>query len=253
MAFKTFTKQVWKGSVLTSPVPPTLVTCEHNGIRNVFTVAWTGILCTQPPVTYISIRPERYSYELISESGEFVINLATEELTKAVDICGIKSGRKLDKFAHLGLTCEKASKVGAPILAQSPVNIECKVREVVKLGTHDMFIADVVGVTVDEKLLDEKGAMDLKKANLIAYSHGEYFELGEKIGKFGYSVQKKTDKKTPKKDATTKSDKKTPKKDAITKSDKNHTDKKHQDKKNQDNKGQDKKTQDKKHSKKKDK
>lgn len=194
MAYKTFTKQVWKGSVLTSPVPPTLVTCEHNGIRNVFTVAWTGILCTQPPVTYISIRPERYSYELISESGEFVINLATEELTKAVDICGVKSGRKLDKFAHLGLTCEKASKVGAPILAQSPVNIECKVREIVKLGTHDMFIADIVALDVANELIDEKGRLALEKAGLLAYSHGEYYGLGKKLGSFGYSVRKKKKK-----------------------------------------------------------
>ena len=194
MAFKTFTKQVWKGSVLTSPVPPTLVTCEHNGVRNVFTVAWTGILCTQPPVTYISVRPERYSYELISESGEFVINLATEELTKAVDICGVKSGRKLDKFAHLGLTCEKASKVGAPILAQSPVNIECKVREVVKIGTHDMFIADIVALDVANELIDEKGRLALEKAGLLAYSHGEYYGLGKKLGSFGYSVRKKKKK-----------------------------------------------------------
>jgi len=194
MAYKTFTKQVWKGSVLTSPVPPTLVTCEHNGIRNVFTVAWTGILCTQPPVTYISVRPERYSYELISESGEFVINLATEELTKAVDICGVKSGRKLDKFAHFGLTCEKASKVGAPILAQSPVNIECKVREVVKLGTHDMFIADIVALDVANELIDEKGRLALEKAGLLAYSHGEYYGLGKKLGSFGYSVRKKKKK-----------------------------------------------------------
>ena len=194
MAYKTFTKQVWKGSVLTSPVPPTLVTCEHNGIRNVFTVAWTGILCTQPPVTYISVRPERYSYELISESGEFVINLATEELTKAVDFCGVKSGRKLDKFAHLGLTCEKASKVGAPILAQSPVNIECKVREVVKLGTHDMFIADIVALDVANEIIDEKGRLELEKAGLLAYSHGEYYGLGKKLGSFGYSVRKKKKK-----------------------------------------------------------
>lgn len=194
MAFKTFTKQVWKGSVLTSPVPPTLVTCEHNGVSNVFTVAWTGILCTQPPVTYISVRPERYSYELISESGEFVINLATEELTKAVDICGVKSGRKLDKFAHLGLTCEKASKVCAPILAQSPVNIECKVREVVKLGTHDMFIADIVALDVANELIDEKGRLALEKAGLLAYSHGEYYGLGKKFGSFGYSVRKKKKK-----------------------------------------------------------
>lgn len=194
MAYKTYTKQVWKGSVLTSPVPPTLVTSEFEGVRNVFTVAWTGILCTQPPVTYISVRPERYSYELISKSGEFVINLATEELTKAVDICGVRSGRKMDKFAHLSLTCEKASKVSAPILAQSPVNIECKVREIVKLGTHDMFIADIVALDVANELVDEKGRLALEKAGLLAYSHGEYFGLGKKLGSFGYSVRKKMKK-----------------------------------------------------------
>lgn len=191
MAYKTYTKQVWKGSVITSPVPPTLVTSEYEGVKNVFTVAWTGILCTQPPVTYISVRPERYSYELISKSGEFVINLATQELTKAVDICGVKSGRKMDKFAHLGLTCEKASKVNAPILVQSPVNIECKVRETVKLGTHDMFIADIVALDIANELVDENGRLALEKAGLLAYSHGEYFGLGKKLGFFGYSVRKK--------------------------------------------------------------
>lgn len=191
MAYKTYTKQVWKGSVITSPVPPTLVTSEYEGVKNVFTVAWTGILCTQPPVTYISVRPERYSYELISKSGEFVINLATQELTKAVDICGVKSGRKMDKLAHLGLTCEKASKVNAPILVQSPVNIECKVRETVKLGTHDMFIADIVALDIANELVDEKGRLALEKAGLLAYSHGEYFGLGKKLGSFGYSVRKK--------------------------------------------------------------
>ena len=194
MAYKTYTKQVWKGSVLTSPVPPTLVTCEADGIKNVFTVAWTGVLCTQPPVTYISVRPERYSYELISKSKEFVINLATQELTKAVDLCGVRSGRKIDKFAHLGLTCEKASKVGAPILAQSPLNLECKVRQIVKLGTHDMFIADIVAVDVANELIDKNGRLALENAGLLAYSHGEYYGLGNKLGTFGFSVRKKKKK-----------------------------------------------------------
>lgn len=194
MAYKTYTKQVWKGSVLTSPVPPTLVTCEADGVKNIFTVAWTGVLCTQPPVTYISVRPERYSYELISESKEFVINLATQELTKAVDLCGVRSGRKMDKFAHLGLTCEKASKVNAPILAQSPLNLECKVREIVKLGTHDMFIADIVAVDVANELVDDNGRLALENAGLLAYSHGEYYGLGKKLGSFGYSVRKKKKK-----------------------------------------------------------
>lgn len=194
MAYKTYTKQVWKGSVLTSPVPPTLVTCEADGMKNVFTVAWTGVLCTQPPVTYISVRPERYSYELISKSKEFVINLATQELTKAVDLCGVRSGRKIDKFAHLGLTCEKASKVGAPILAQSPLNLECKVRQIVKLGTHDMFIADIVAVDVANELIDKNGRLALENAGLLAYSHGEYYGLGNKLGTFGFSVRKKKKK-----------------------------------------------------------
>ena len=194
MAYKTYTKQVWKGSVLTSPVPPTLVTCEADGIKNVFTVAWTGVLCTQPPVTYISVRPERYSYELISKSKEFVINLATQELTKAVDLCGVRSGRKIDKFAHLGLTCEKASKVGTPILAQSPLNLECKVRQIIKLGTHDMFIADIVAVDVANELIDKNGRLALENAGLLAYSHGEYYGLGNKLGTFGFSVRKKKKK-----------------------------------------------------------
>ncbi len=194
MAYKTYTKQVWKGSVLTSPVPPTLVTCEADGVKNIFTVAWTGVLCTQPPVTYISVRPERYSYDIISKSKEFVINLATKELTKAVDLCGVRSGRKMDKFAHLGLTCEKANKVNAPILVQSPLNLECKVRQIVKLGTHDMFIADIVAVDVANELVDDKGRLALENAGLLAYSHGEYYELGKKLGSFGFSVRKKKKK-----------------------------------------------------------
>lgn len=247
-------KKSWKPGNMLYPVPSVMVSCQRPGEKpNIITIGWAGTICSDPAMVSISVRPERYSHDIISETGEFVINLVNKKLTKANDYCGVRSGSKVDKFADMHLTAEKMEHVSCPGIKESPVNIECKVKQVLQLGSHDMFIAEVVGVTVDEKLLDEKGAMDLKKANLIAYSHGEYFELGEKIGKFGYSVQKKTDKKTPKKDATTKSDKKTPKKDAITKSDKNHTDKKHQDKKNQDNKGQEKKNQDKKHSKKKDK
>ena len=162
---------------------------------NVFTVAWTGILCTQPPVTYISVRPERYSHELITQSGEFVINLPTRELVKAVDWCGVKTGRKVDKFKEMHLTAEPSAKVSAPLLAQSPVNIECKVREVVSLGTHDMFIADIVGLDVAKELLDEKGKLCLDKAGLLAYAHGEYYGLGKKLGTFGYSVRKKKNNK----------------------------------------------------------
>lgn len=198
MAMTQYTKQVWKGSVITSPLPPTLVTCRDGEKENVFTVAWTGILNTQPPITYISVRPERYSYAMIANSGEFVINLATQELVRAVDLCGVKSGRNLDKFELTGLTTEKASKVSAPIIVQSPVNIECKVRDIVKLGTHDMFIADIVALDIANELIDDKGRLALEKAGLIAYSHGEYFELGRKLGTFGYSVRKKKKKSSKK-------------------------------------------------------
>lgn len=194
MAMIQYTKQTWKGSVITSPVPPTLVSCAYGDIKNVFTVAWTGILCTQPPVTYISVRPERYSYELISKSKEFVINLATQEMVRAVDICGVKSGRKVDKFELTGLSTDTASKVNAPIIVQSPVNIECRVRETVKLGTHDMFIADIIALDIANELIDEKGRLALENAGLLAYSHGEYFGLGKKLGSFGYSVRKKKKK-----------------------------------------------------------
>ena len=209
MEYTKYTKEQWKGSVITSPLPPTLVTCGSMNKPNVFTVAWTGILCTQPPVTYISVRPERYSHELITQSGEFVINLPTRELVKAVDWCGVKTGRKVDKFKEMHLTAEPSAKVSAPLLAQSPVNIECKVREVVspvnlecrvtdivKLGgSHDMFIADIVGLDVAKELLDEKGKLCLDKAGLLAYAHGEYYGLGKKLGTFGYSVRKKKNNK----------------------------------------------------------
>lgn len=191
MQYKKYTKESWKGSVITSPLPPTLVTCGTTDSPNVFTVAWTGILNTQPPVTYISVRPERYSYELIKNSGEFVINLPTEELVKAVDYCGIKSGKNIDKFKEMNLSIQKAYTVSAPILEQSPVNIECKVREIIKLGTHHMFIADITAVDAATELLDQNGRLALDKAGLIAYAHGEYFSLGKKLGSFGFSVRKK--------------------------------------------------------------
>ncbi len=181
----------WKGSVLIAPVPPTMVTSSYDGKDNVFTVAWTGVLNTQPPKTYISIRPERYSYELIKNSGEFVINLTTRDLVRAADWCGTYTGRKVDKLKKMNLATVRAQNVSAPILEASPVALECKVCDIVKLGTHHMFIADIVGVSVDEKLLDDKGKLCLSKANLAAYAHGEYFELGKRIGTFGYSVRKK--------------------------------------------------------------
>jgi len=195
MSFTKYTKEHWKGSVITSPLPPTLVSCGHEGEKNVFTVAWTGILNTQPPVTYISVRPERFSYELIKKSGCFVINLPTEELVRAVDYCGVKTGAKIDKFKETGLHTEESINVSAPLIAECPVNIECKVRDIVKLGTHDMFIADIVGIDAAKELLDDKGRLCLDNAKLIAYAHGEYFALGRKLGSFGYSVRKKSKKK----------------------------------------------------------
>lgn len=195
MDYIKYTKEHWKGSVITSPLPPTMVTCGTVEEPNVFTVAWTGILNTQPPVTYISVRPERYSYELIKQSGEFVINLPTQQLIRAVDYCGVKSGRNTDKFKEMNLSAEPAEEISAPILAQSPVNIECKVRDIVELGTHHMFIADIVSLNVAKELLDNAGKLHLDKANLIAYAHGEYFALGKKLGTFGYSVRKKKAKK----------------------------------------------------------
>lgn len=181
----------WKGSVLIAPVPPTMVTCSYEGKDNVFTVAWTGVLNTQPPKTYISVRPTRFSYELIKNSGEFVINLTTSKMVKSADWCGTYTGRKVDKFQKQSLEKVKAENVSAPILACSPVALECKVCDIIPLGTHHMFIADIVGVSVDEKLIDEKGKLCLSKACLAAYAHGEYFELGKRIGTFGYSVRKK--------------------------------------------------------------
>ncbi len=196
MSENLYSKQTWKGSVITSPLPPTLVTCGSGDSANVLTVAWTGICCTRPPVVYISVRPERHSYGLIKQTGEFVINLPTEQLTRAVDLCGVKSGRDTDKFALTGLETQPASQVSAPLIAQCPVNIECKVRDVIALGSHDMFLADVLAVNAAEELVDEKGRLALERAGLIAYAHGQYFSLGKVLGSFGYSVRKK--KKHPK-------------------------------------------------------
>ncbi len=188
-------RQNWKGSVLIAPVPPTMVTSAYGDKQNVFTVAWTGVLNTQPPKTYISVRPERYSYELIKNSGEFVINLTTTLMVKNADRCGTYSGRNVDKFKKYSIETEKAVNVSAPILKDSPVALECKVTDIVEMGTHHMFIADIVGVSVNESLLDENGKLCLAKANLAAYAHGEYYALGKCIGKFGYSVMKKSTKR----------------------------------------------------------
>ena len=184
-------KVQWKGGTFIYPIPAVMVSCGTMEESNIITVAWTGILNTNPAMCYISVRPERYSHDIIKENGEFAINLTTRQLAYATDWCGVKSGRDVDKFKEMNLTPQKSSKINAPAIAESPVNIECKVVNVIELGSHDMFIAKVEAVHVDEKLLDDKGRLRLEDANLLAYSHGEYFELGEKIGKFGFSVAKK--------------------------------------------------------------
>ena len=187
-------KVKWRGGALIAPLPPVMVTCGTEEKPNILTIAWTGILNTIPPKTYISVRPSRYSYNLIKESKEFVINLTPAELVRACDYCGVKSGDKFNKFEDMKLTTQKASVVSVPLLEQSPVSIECKVTDIVSLGSHDMFIADIVAVNVAEELIDSSGKLHLDKANLVAYSHGEYFELGKKLGTFGFSVQKKKKK-----------------------------------------------------------
>ena len=187
-------RQNWKGSVLLAPVPPTMITSQFEGKKNVFTVAWTGVLNTQPPKTYISVRPERYSYELIKNSGEFVINLTTASMVKNADRCGTYSGRNVDKFKKYSIETVEAVNVSAPILKDSPAALECKVTDIIEMGTHHMFVADIVGVSVDEQYLDANGKLNLSRANLAAYAHGEYFALGRHLGKFGYSVMKKSTK-----------------------------------------------------------
>ena len=184
-------KIVWKGGTLLAPVPAVLVSCGDMETSNVFTVAWTGIINSTPPKTYISVRPSRHSYGMIKERGEFVINLTTAELVRATDSCGVLTGAKVDKFKKFGLTKEKGQEVSAPLVAQSPLSLECRVTDIVPLGTHDMFIADIVAMDIDESLVDEDGKLHLDKAKLMAYAHGEYFALGKKLGSFGYSVRKK--------------------------------------------------------------
>ena len=183
-------KTKWKGGALIAPLPPVMVSCGTPEQPNVLTVAWTGIINTIPPKTYISVRPTRYSYSIIKDSGEFVINLATSDLIRAVDFCGVRSGAQVDKFKEMHLTPLASKHIHAPGIAESPVNIECKVREIKPLGSHSMILADVVGVTIDDTLLDEKGKFELNQSGLVTYSHGEYFLLGKKLGTFGYSVKK---------------------------------------------------------------
>lgn len=184
----------WRAGALVAPVPPALVTCGTMENPNVLTVAWTGILCTKPPKTYISVRPERHSYALLKQTGEFVINLPPSPLARAVDLCGMKSGRDTDKFALADLTPETSACVAAPSLAQCPLSLECRVCEVVPLGSHDMFIADIVSIGVDPRFVDKAGRLMIEKCDLMAFAHGTYFSLGKQLGTFGYSVRKKPGK-----------------------------------------------------------
>ncbi|WP_448863033.1 flavin reductase family protein [Dorea sp.] len=188
-------KQIWKPGNMIYPLPAVMVsTADKSGKANIITVAWTGTVCTNPAMLYISVRPERYSYGLLKDSGEFVVNLTTEKLKKATDWCGVKSGRDVDKWEAMHLTQGKASKLQyAPIIEECPVNIECTVTEVKELGSHHMFLAKVEAVQVGEEYLDEKGRLQLGKAGLLAYSHGEYLTLGKSLGTFGWSVRKKPD------------------------------------------------------------
>lgn len=185
-------KELWRAGNMLYPLPAVMVSvADSNGKPNIITIAWVGTVCSNPPMVSISVRPERYSYNIIKETGEFVINLTTKELAYATDYCGVKSGRDVDKFAEMKLTPSKAEFVKAPLIEESPVNIECRVTQVIPLGSHDMFIAEVLAVHADEKYKDEKGKFCLEKADPIIYSHGEYLTCGEKIGTFGYSVKKK--------------------------------------------------------------
>ena len=186
-------KQIWRAGNMLYPVPVVMVSCANAaGERDIVTIAWTGTVCSDPAMVSISVRPERFSHHIIKESGEFVINLVGRDLVRACDWCGVKSGRDVDKFDVQGLTAAPSSKLEfAPIIAESPVNIECSVTQVLELGSHDMFLARVRAVQVDEELLDDRGALNLARAELVAYSHGEYAPLGCALGTFGYSVKKK--------------------------------------------------------------
>ena len=178
------------------PLPAVLVTVrDTEGRDTMITIAWAGTACTNPPMLYISVRPERYSYKALRETGEFVVNLTTKDMAKAVDYCGVRSGKDVDKFKQTGLQKGEASKVNVSVIEDSPVNIECKVRELLELGSHHMFLADVVHVTVDDRYMDEKGTFHLERANPIVYSHGTYFDIGNSLGTFGYSVRKKKRKR----------------------------------------------------------
>ena len=189
-------KKTWKPGNMLYPLPAVLVNAaDPEGHDNIMTIAWAGTICTNPPMVSISVRPSRYSYNMIRDTGEFVINLTTRELVFAADYCGVRSGRDVDKFMELGLTREKADFVKAPMIGESPVSIECRVKEIKELGSHHMFLAEVLAVHADEKYMDEQGRFDLNRSCPIVYSHGEYLETGKRVGTFGYSVKKKKNRK----------------------------------------------------------
>jgi flavin reductase (DIM6/NTAB) family NADH-FMN oxidoreductase RutF len=183
-------KELWKPGNMLYPIPAVMVSCATMEKPNIITIAWAGTICSNPAMVSISIRKERYSYNIIKESGEFVINLVTKDLVRQADYCGVKSGRDVDKFKEMKLTPVPSKTINAPAIDESPVNIECKVTQIIPLGSHDLFLAEVTGVTVDRSLMDEKERFHLNQSGLIVYSHGEYYALGELLGKFGYSVKK---------------------------------------------------------------
>lgn len=184
--------ETWKPGNMLYPVPAVMVSvADRAGNSNIITVAWTGTICSDPAMLYISVRPERHSYHMIKETGEFVVNLTTRALVRATDYCGVRSGKDVNKWQEMNLTPGKAQKVSAPLIEESPVNLECKVTEVKELGSHHMFLAEIVAVDVDAAYLNEKGKFELNKTDLVTYSHGEYLETGKCLGTFGYSVKKK--------------------------------------------------------------
>lgn len=184
-------KVTWKGGTLLGPLPPVLVTCGTMDKANIITIAWTGICNTIPPKTYISVRPQRYSHDIIKSSGEFVIHLTPASLIRAADWCGIHTGRKADKFARWSLTKEPASAVSPPLIAECPLALECKVDRIIPLGSHNMFLADIAAVDVEESLIDSSGKLHLERADLAAFAHGAYYALGKRVESFGFSVRKK--------------------------------------------------------------
>lgn len=193
-------KQHWRPGNMLYPVPAVMVSCQRPGEKpNIITIAWAGTVCSSPAMVSISVRKERYSYDILKETGEFVINLVTKELVRAADFCGVRSGRDVDKYKEMHLTELPSQSIKAPGIMESPVNIECRVTEVKPLGSHDLFLAEVTNVTIEDAYLDDNGKFNLNSAELIAYSHGEYFELGKKVGSFGYSVRKQKKKTRNKK------------------------------------------------------